>query len=1319
MFDKRRNPMKYVPIVSFMLLAALNSSMAAEVPVPAPAAPSLAASLLRELTSDGTLEFTLEDKIRLPDFWWPATLLSYPVKFKTPPRVEALRLRDLISGEEIPFQLSEADGDFARVNFISDLPSGGLRRFELSAAAPSRRPEPKVKQSLEGNVITLDTGVLQVRLPASQPVTGKVPGSILALNRGLGWIGDSRIISPKRAVKSIVTETVESGPLFITCRVNYQFEGGAVYAATIRAIEGYDHVEFFEEMQGLSKEDGVFFENRWSDFHPTHRWIADIGEIVQAVEAQPIDQPVYTMFRGEDPAFTGPSGRERPEEELRMWMNIGPPNATSGSKEVAFWNAANAQGIGLFIRDVAKWQDHEYSVWASGDMLRPRFRFEQGMLYWRWPLVTGTRSTGVAGYEHKPFIKDPPSESVKFVRDPDNRILFLRSRYGGLSLNRVKDWQLTYPGVPPGEGSFGEEYTRVKDAAEFDRVIRECSVMRFSKDTIHAVAVRDFRSRLLPNFVRLYASMTHEQRERATALLLLGGYAMTEEEVGPLQTMLGGHPNYMVDYLHPHMALAHVFPDHPMAREWRERFEKGVELLALFNTRPDVPGWSAKGGRWTENLACYNFAAIEPIILANELGMASDGLNRLATPALVLHGDYLVGVLSAPVTNVLLAAAPKGPPLPGPLRIHPPMGAHSGRRATSGLMHELGQAFLRYRPLTGEHLMWAAAPMAGTSMHDGGKTPVAGVNSGTNPRLKSGKYTGFGLVLRASVDTPDEISVFLQQLDKGPNYRWGFANEGGCGDIYYYAGGKSYSGHMQEDAGDRRVQDATLSCNTGVYKDKNFYSIGMNELTLPFYNLETAQFAELASRGDPDPYSWPDYLRRSVMLAGSDYIVIYDTVEGLSNTRFSWNCGPGDEMPYIHFIKGGENWPTEIGTKLRNGESKGLWRESHWRGGDRMTLVSHKPEVKPEMIRKKAGVVPDPWVKVQTADSTDYLFQDQKPIDCNADGLAFQGTAGMIRMRKDGGTKLALFHGSKIGAKEVVLAVDDPDLGISAAFHDPGEISGVFFSPRGGTLSLTSGKPGKFYVDGAPASFTLPSGEHRWEYTSRMPEPMPPEMLRSENRSGGATVFFTPVAGAERYRIELSRDTGASWQTAGETATGKFELDGLTNESKVHVRAVALNRERESRPAAEYPVYISCQAPLPPEGFKAVPGAGAVELSWGEVLGASEYRLYRREQGAGEYKEIFRGLTNRHRDSNPGVRPPFEEPGRAANLLRAPGKVFEYAVAAVNGNGEGVKSTPADTDAASWRNWYPHTELRFKRQSAYWLPPYVSTKEVPEPYYPK
>ena len=41
-----------------------------------------------------------------------------------------------------------------------------------------------------------------------------------------------------------------------------------------------------------------------------------------------------------------------------------------------------------------------------------------------------------------------------------------------------------------------------------------------------------------------------------------------------------------------------------------------------------------------------------------------------------------------------------------------------------------------------------------------------------------------------------------------------------------------------------------------------------------------------------------------------------------------------------------------------------------------------------------------------------------------------------------------------------------------------------------------------------------------------------------------------------------------------------------------------------------------------------------------------------------------------------------------------------------------------NTDPASWRNWYPDTELKFKRQSAFWMPPYTPAEKSPERYYP-
>lgn len=42
---------------------------------------------------------------------------------------------------------------------------------------------------------------------------------------------------------------------------------------------------------------------------------------------------------------------------------------------------------------------------------------------------------------------------------------------------------------------------------------------------------------------------------------------------------------------------------------------------------------------------------------------------------------------------------------------------------------------------------------------------------------------------------------------------------------------------------------------------------------------------------------------------------------------------------------------------------------------------------------------------------------------------------------------------------------------------------------------------------------------------------------------------------------------------------------------------------------------------------------------------------------------------------------------------------------------------PVNTGPASWLNWNPTEDIRFKRQSAFWLSPYVEPKDVPPKYY--
>ena len=137
-----------------------------------------------------------------------------------------------------------------------------------------------------------------------------------------------------------------------------------------------------------------------------------------------------------------------------------------------------------------------------------------------------------------------------------------------------------------------------------------------------------------------------------------------------------------------------------------------------------------------------------------------------------------------------------------------------------------------------------------------------------------------------------------------------------------------------------------------------------------------------------------------------------------------------------------------------------------------------------------------------------------------------------------------------------------------------------------------------------------------------------------------------------------------------------------------------------------------------PDGLLLEPGDGQVCATWGECFGVTGYRLYRRERGTEAWKLVYSGPDRQFTDRAPGVVPPRRLPGSADNPVPSAGRVCEYAVAAVNGNGEGVKSELRDTDPASWLNWQPPVPLKFRRRSEYTKEPYNPAGAVPPLYYP-
>ena len=960
--------------------------------------------------------------------------------------------------------------------------------------------------------------------------------------------------------------------------------------------------------------------------------------------------------------------------------------AYSVSTFANFWNPVSSDAIGVFIDNSKVWQDHDYSIWRESPKLQVSFHYQERALSWTWPIARGSRSTCLTMYDHAKDI-----EAMQRIESYGNltwhdgvtysaavaaisHTLFLQNRYGTIDLNEVKDWVLSDPGRATSFFKAGQRTS----ASDLESRVMNSQLVNQSALTgtrqnggFGPTVSRRVEEFWIDGFERLRAQMTDAQRKRLTAAYLFIAYIHAGEEYMPMIPLFSGHPNFLADVKAVPACMPFLFPTHPRAQAWADEFEKFIELNTHYHTRPKVDAWDSKGGRWTENLGTYVWAFLRPVLHADMLLQQVDQSNRLATPGMAALGDWLVNALSAPFNgeSAELLQAERiqdnhewGLVHPeDPRRVHPPVGAHSERRMPPRSLWYLGQRLLRFDPITAEHLMWAARPTdQDMELSRGTVDPFAQAynlpdNRGTDPHLRSSKYTGYGITLRAAAGSPDEISLHLQQIDEGPNYRWGLAGEGGTGVLYFFAGGKSYSFNGTEDVGDRAAQDTDFCTNFGVWKDSTFHSIGRHDLTRPMYDLGAAQFAEvLAEPG----YSTPEYVSRSVLLAGHDYFVLYDDLYNESvKHRLSWFVRRGEEFPNIRIVR-----PRQVQlTELQTGPTAGRWYDGI---GDSMAIVSHRKDITAERAAFGARVRGD--------GIDDLVFRDPAGVHYDAQGVRFDGAAGIVRRNA-----IALFHGTRIAVPAMMIETLDLDLGISATLSED-SVSGVYYAAHPSSVLIT-GKDGTFFVDGERQSMQkLPKGLHHWEITRRQPTPMAPRILRTENSSGGAKVFLSPEASAATYRLSISHDNGRTWRDAGASAKPEITLTGLENQTKVHVRAVALNADHQGDPGPEYPIYITSTPSLPPEGLHLRLNQGSTEVTWGEVLGVTGYRLYSRTEN-GEWRVIYHGLQRTFTDTSPAA---------------------EYQVSAVNGNGEGRGSRIAVSDPASWRNFDPRPGEPFRRTVA-------------------
>lgn len=959
-------------------------------------------------------EIIVKDSLRHDKYRWPLTLLSYPIILEEGTDENDWELLDE-SGEEVEFQVSDIRKEGGRVkslclHFLCSLSKGEEKRYYF--------------QYGNGCVVRETTFSCDFDFEV--------------------WKEKRQFCvsyGEKRMVCSLDFEDIScaegnKGSLFQETEILCRGSRGQEYHLGIKRIKGMPFWELTEEMKGFTGTEQMRMSFQGFDFTHRYSWQRPV-EKIDAYLVENHKLPVTIM----------------PYENWNPWFQ---------SKYIAF--LSQNQSAGLFIRDNLGWDDGTYPLWGARREFGITFTYERGCVEGYFPLKDGKRFVGVAAYEGS-----------------DSRYIeYLWLWYAFLHLNKTKDWILEweedksrYPRFFDKKLAYGlKEQVAFCESGEripADRMMEVVDRLSPSMNRIgnlNPVDNREFSDWTV--LVDLTADeMTQEQFDHVKAAFAFMAYAAMDENYMPTVNMLAGHPNFLFDTASVAGFAAALFPGHPRNRMFQDYFSRAAGLNLKYHIRPDVEEYQSLGGRATENLGCYNFAALRPAMRVCTLFAACGYQIPLNTRQGAKWLNWMVNCLSAPVDG---------------RRILPPQGAHAAKYADGYLeipyiLYHFARLLLKEYPEAAGNALAACEGSCLNSLEyanmedDIWRTLLVRGESSCPLQLASEKFTGYGYLFREGVGTPEEISIHVQQLDQGPHYRWGTFRNTGNGGIHYYAAGRRYSYNCLEDTGDRNLGAEEGSCGFAVLKGHTYYNIGFHDLTEPLFDFPLIKQGTLLAGEEIEQF----YRYRRVALVEKDYIVIYDAVTHMrARGRFTWTVNALEEFPGILQLKpGAQGTDSPVKGSVEIAGDDGMTHpDPRYRSktlafdgdGDFLTIVSHR-----EGVRAKAteyGAV------VELDGRRDYIFEDGARSRVKEGKMRFLGYSGILSIRGNGMVKGALLDGEMIAVDDlcVELAGDLKESRCAVFFEKKGR------TWQGGIIAVTDTT---VRINGE--AMTLKRGRYEWE----------------------------------------------------------------------------------------------------------------------------------------------------------------------------------------------------------------------------------------------
>lgn len=1176
--------------------------------------------------------FILKDELNHRAYAWPHTVLYYAQTGAMPVvGQDAL----LMNGTKVAYQAEQTDNGYT-LKVLADLPRGEQRVFEWA-----KGDSPSTPLGEEG----LDNGLICVE---------SVENGLVKMIRRDGLFCELSLITTKKILS--ISERITGGAIEKTLEKTLSFEDGSIYIFTVKIKTALDYVEIYEDMRGFIA-DGSKLKATWGGFAPRYRFAPERG-------AERVDE--YLKEDGSLPFYMAPhadGGRLRDQ------------------KGVAYEDRQKGVWLGFLFHDLAACDDGDYTIGCSS----------KNMLFslyedcWVAPLQGKTRAFMCILCADKPV---------------DSLLTHYIKYYSHVSLNSVKDWVLAWEDE---QNEYPKYYTAKSETTtgtffvnrkgkplpeDMLKMIDEYST-RFARfEIFDPVSCRTFIYDWAPIFDMTASRMTKEEFDHARAAMAFTCYVLAQENFFPIDILLAGHPNFLTDVLGTVGIFAAILGKrHPAYRNWLDRYEIAMARNLKYHIRPAMEKWLALGGRWTENIGCYLFTMLHCTEICSVIYHTTGG----EMPLLYEHFKPLLAFL----VNMQAVENTQG------RRLYMPHGAHSCTGEYGGefghgyfpSMIQLADMCRYYEPLLSEYILHNYRKQENFDgvfnklahwKHDSyqGRTQN---NGGTPPDLYSCKYTGLGYMMRNAVNTDDEMLVFLQQLDEGPNYRWGRAARGGCGELYYYANHKKYTDHSPEDVGDENKGDVQACTNFGVLVEHEYKSVGRNELTEPLMDFDFIQYA----RVNAGEYSQPYYRYRSVMMVENQYIAVYDAVaDRMQYGRFTWAQNQTDNFPVIWNVKPGlqgvdgtggysvDKHPTynftfsQCRTKSFDGAGDFLTVVTHLRN------YNHEPHIYAPKKTEYGCEIGFPYRQ-------DKIFNGQSKTYFSEGDCAFEGYVG-YQTQTPSELRLAIFDGEYIAQNGVSLRIPYEKgvrRGMSLRLKEKHVFGKACFA-RGGQVRVETQKQPdhKVWINGNCAEFAyidggyvfdMPAGNSSWNI-GKYPDIQKAEISTTCVSKNSVCLSWNPVVGAEEYEVEIKRYEAEYYQKV-KTVSGLSCMIDALSEGKYFVRIRGRRADAVGKYSHPYPVYITMEKPHCPEGLRIVKADEKFLATWGKVLGVDVYRLYRRLKEGDVL--VYEGAEQKF----------YVEKGT-------------YFVTCLNGNGESEPSLVRSTEDAL-ALWDNHPEKGFIRNT--------------------